>query len=312
MNNFGAKKTELQELPKISDRVTFIYVEHANISRIDSAITVTDKKGFIKIPVAIIGVLMLGPGTEITHRAMEIIGDTGTSILWVGEQGVRNYAHGRALAHSTKFLEIQAKLYSNNRTRLAVAKKMYQMRFPNEDVSTLTMQQLRGREGARIRSKYRELSKDFKVEWNGREYNPDNFEDASIVNQSLTAGHQCLYGLVYSVIVALGISPGLGFIHTGHDMSFVYDISDLYKADITIPIAFEIASTYKEDDDIGRITRHRVRDKFMETKLLEKIVKDLQFLFEIKAEDEIYAEVLNLWDDKNDLVKSGVSYKERE
>ena len=90
------------------------------------------------------------------------------------------------------------------------------------------------------------------------------------------------------------------------------DISDLYKADITIPIAFEIASTYKEDDDIGRITRHRVRDKFMETKLLEKIVKDLQFLFEIKAEDEIYAEVLNLWDDKNDLVKSGVSYKERE
>ncbi len=33
-----------------------------------------------------ISVLMLGPGTEVTHRAMELIGDTGTSIIWVGER----------------------------------------------------------------------------------------------------------------------------------------------------------------------------------------------------------------------------------
>src|SRR5699024_7544387 len=106
----GAKKTNLTELPKISDRVSFIYVEHAKINRIDSSITVSDSRGLVKIPVAMIGVLMLGPGTDITHRAIEIIGDTGTSIVWVGERGVRQYAHGRALAHSTKYLEKQAKL----------------------------------------------------------------------------------------------------------------------------------------------------------------------------------------------------------
>lgn len=44
-NISGAKKTELSELPRISDRVSFIYVEHAKISRIDSAITVSDYRG---------------------------------------------------------------------------------------------------------------------------------------------------------------------------------------------------------------------------------------------------------------------------
>ncbi len=98
----GAKKTQLNELPRISDRVSFIYVEHSKINRIDSAITVSDYRGMVNIPCSIIGVLMLGPGTEISHRAMEILGDVGTTVIWVGERGVRYYAHGRSLAHSTK------------------------------------------------------------------------------------------------------------------------------------------------------------------------------------------------------------------
>ena len=161
--NYGAKKTDLKELPKIGDRVTFIYVEHAKINRIDSSITVSDYRGVIRIPVAIIGVLLLGPGTDISHRAVELIGDTGTSMVWVGERGIRQYAHGRALAHSTKLLEKQAKLVTNTRSRLQVSRKMYQMRFANEDVSHLTMQQLRGREGARVRNVYRENAKKYGI-----------------------------------------------------------------------------------------------------------------------------------------------------
>ena len=92
----GARKTELLELPRVSDRITFLYLEHSKINRQDSAITVTDKRGIVRIPAAMVSVLMLGPGTEITHRAMELIGDTGTGIVWVGERGVRLYAHGRS------------------------------------------------------------------------------------------------------------------------------------------------------------------------------------------------------------------------
>ena len=306
----GAKKTELSELPRISDRVSFIYVEHAKINRIDSAITVSDYRGIVNIPVSIIGVLMLGPGTDISHRAMEILGDVGTSVIRVGERGVRHYAHGRSLAHTTRYLEKQAKLVSNKRTRLAVARKMYAMRFEDEDVSSLTMQQLRGREGSRIRKVYRDYARKYKVKWQGRNYKVEDFEDSDLVNQALSALNVSLYGVCHSVIVALGMSPGLGFIHTGHDKSFVYDISDLYKAEITIPLAFELASKYKEGDDIGKIARLSLRDMVVDGKLMQKIVEDLQILMDISEKDKISSEIIELWDDKEENAKHGISYRE--
>ena len=217
----GADKPKLYELERVSDRITFLYLEHAKVNRQDSAITVTDDKGVVYVPAAIISVLMLGPGIDITHRAMELIGDSGMSVVWVGEYGVKQYAHGRALNHSSTLLEKQAKLVSNTRSRIDVARKMYQLRFPNEDVSRYTMQELRGKEGSRVRKVYRKESEKTGVEWTRREYNPDNFESSNPINQALTAAHQALYGLSYSVIAALGVSPGLGFVHTGHDMSFV-------------------------------------------------------------------------------------------
>lgn len=257
-----------------------------------------------------IGVLLLGPGTDISHRAIELIGDTGTTVIWVGERGVRFYAGGTPLAHSTKFLEKQATLVSNNRTRLDVARKMYEMRFKGEEVSKFTMQQLRGREGARIRKVYRELSKEYKVEWSGREYKVDDYDDGTPVNKALSAANVSLYGVCHSVIAALGMSPGLGFVHTGHDKSFVYDIADLYKAEITIPIAFKIASEVNENDDVGTLARLAVRDKMVDGKLLKRIVDDLQFLMKVEDSEQIEIDVINLWDDKNENVRHGISYQE--
>lgn len=308
--NIGAKKAELNELPRISDRASFLYIEHAQISRKDSALTVLDSRGTVRIPAAMIGVLLLGPGTDISHRAVELIGDTGTSVVWVGERGVRQYAHGRALSHSSRLLEKQAKLVSNSRTRIEVARKMYGVRFPGEDVSKLTMKQLRGREGARVRSVYRKYSKEYDVFWDKREYDIEDFEGGSVVNQALSASNVALYGLVYSIIVALGMSPGLGFVHTGHDLSFVYDVADLYKAELTIPLAFEIASKYEKTDDIGKISRLKVRDQIADGKLSQRIVKDLQYLMDIDEDQRVDLDILNLWDDKGQEKAHGISYKE--
>ena len=304
----GNKKPKLQALPRVSDRVTFLYVEHAKINKQDGAITVTVSRGIIRIPAAIVGVLLLGPGTDVTHRAMELIGDTGTSAVWTGERGISHYAHGRALSHSTKLLVKQAELVSNVRARLAVARQMYQMRFGNESVSTLTMQQLRGREGARVRSIYRKESKATGVPWTGREYDPEDVTGGTPINQALSAAHTALYGLVYSVVVALGLSPGLGFIHTGHDLSFVYDIADLYKADVTIPIAFRVASN-PDVEIIGRETRLAVRNAFVDGRIMERITKDLYNLMG-EGENDVTVDLINLWDDKEGLVAHGVSYEE--
>lgn len=304
----GIKKPELQALPRVSDRITFLYVEHAKINRQDGAITVTDSRGIIRVPAAVVGVLLLGPGTDVTHRAMELIGDMGTSVVWTGERGVRHYAHGRALSHNTKLLIKQAALVSNVRSRVSVAREMYQMRFEGEDVSNLTMQQLRGREGARVRSIYRKESKKAGIAWKGREYDPNDFASGTPINQALSAAHTALYGLVYSVIVALGLSSGLGFVHTGHDLSFVYDIADLYKADITIPIAFQVASR-PGVDNIGRETRLAVRDAFVDGKIMGRVTRDLYHLLD-EREQEVVTDLINLWDDKEGLVEHGVSYEE--
>lgn len=305
---FGAKKPEIGELSKVSDRVTFLYLEHAKLNRVDSAISVVDSQGTVYIPAAIISVLFLGPGVDVTHRAMELMGEAGMSVVWVGEEGVRQYAHGRALNHSSILLQAQAKLVSNNRSRLKVARKMYQMRFPGIDVSNLTMQQLRGKEGARVRKVYQEQSHKTGVSWSRREYKVDDFEASTPINQALTAAHQALYGLSYSVIVALGASAGLGFVHTGHDLSFVYDFSDLYKAEYSIPIAFEVVKEYGKED-ISTHTRHAMRDAFKDGRLIERMVKDLKYLLDVEDQTEVKA-VMNLWDNKKGLQKFGVQYHE--
>ena len=127
MNNLpGMKKPELQALPTVRDRLSFLYLEHCLLNRRDGAITVMDARGTVHVPAASLSVLLLGPGTSVSHRAMELIGDAGTSIVWVGEYGVRYYAHGRPLTHSARMLIRQAELVSNVRSRIAVARQMYQ------------------------------------------------------------------------------------------------------------------------------------------------------------------------------------------
>lgn len=300
----GIEKPELHALPQITDRMTFLYLERCKLNRKDSAILALDENGVTQIPSGMISVLFLGPGTEVTHRAMELIGDAGISVCWVGEHGVRYYAGGRPLTSRSSLLLKQAELVSNQRKHLDVVRKMYSMRFPNEDVSRLTLQQLRGREGSRIRSVYRVQSKKWGVPWNGREYDPEAFENSDPVNQALSAGHVCLYGLAHAVICALGCSPALGFVHIGHELSFVYDIADLYKAEITIPVAFEVASA--NPPDLPAVVRRKVRDLFVKTRIIERMVKDIKIL--INGDDTESDECLYLWDNKEDAVESHKQY----
>lgn len=307
----GMIKPSIQSLPQIRDRMTFLYLERCKLNRENSAITVTDENGVVHIPAAAISVLLLGPGTDITHRAMELIGDAGVSIVWVGEHGVRYYAGGSVLTHSSRLLIKQAQLVSNQRKHLDVVKKMYMLRFAGEDVSNLTLQQLRGREGTRMRSIYKKYSAETGVPWHGRSYDPEDFSSGDPVNQALSAGNVCLYGLAHAVICALGCSPGLGFVHIGHELSFAYDIADLYKAEITIPIAFRIAA--ENPENLPSETRRRVRDAISEAHLLERMVKDIKYLLSDEDNNTVNdQEPLYLWDNKKEKVDYGKSYTEED
>lgn len=303
----GARPPELGELVRCEDRISFVYFEHCIINRKDNAITVTDHTGTIYVPAASLSVLMLGPGTNVTHQAMTVIGENGATVVWVGERGVRMYAFGKPLTHSSALLQQQARLGSNTRKRLAVARAMYQMRFPGEDVSKLTMQQLRGREGARIRKVYRAMSKETGVEWDKRTYNPQDYDDSNDINKALSAAHTCLYGIAHSVIVAIGCSPGLGFVHVGHERSFVYDVADLYKAELSIPVAFRTVA--KEPDDISSAVRLAMRDAVYDLSIMTRMVKDIRALLGVSYnEAEESADHVGLWDERLQEVPAGTAY----
>ena len=304
----GTPPPSLYELVRAEERISFIYVERCIVNRDSNAITATDERGTVHIPAASLGALILGPGTSVSHQAMVLLAESGSTAVWVGERGVRYYAHGRSLTHSSHLLEVQAATVSNRNERLRVARDMYALRFPDEDVSTLTMHQLRGREGVRVRKTYRDASRATGVPWTGRDYNPQDFSDSNEINQALSAATTCLYGVTHAVIVALGCSPGLGFVHTGHERSFVYDIADLYKAEVAIPIAFQVTATHP--DDIGGTTRRAVRDAIRDGQIMRRTAHDIRRLLAPSdpEEDEPLADIVQLWDERRSPVAAGFSY----
>ncbi len=303
----GATPPSVPELPRAQDRLTFLYLERCHVSRDASAITATDEKGTVHVPAATLGAVLLGPGTKVTHQAMVLLAESGSTAVWVGEHAVRYYAHGRSLSRRSRLLEAQAERVTNRNARLAVARAMYELRFPGEEVSGLTMQQLRGREGARVRKAYREHAARTGVEWSGRQYRPEDFEASDAVNMALSAATTCLYGVCHAAIVALGCSPGLGFVHTGHERSFVYDVADLYKAELAIPVAFDAAAL--DLSDIGGHVRREMRDRMHKARLLDRCVKDIsRLLLDQEESDGQWADVVELWDGRLGAVAGGTSY----
>lgn len=306
----GARPPTARQLNRVVDRISFIYLERCTLSRDANAATATNDQGTVHIPAAGVNVLLLGPGTRITHHAMMLIAQSGATAVWVGENAVRYYAHGVPLARSTRLLEAQAQAVSNRNARLAVARQMYALRFPDEVADHSTIQQLRGREGARVRQVYRRHSERTGVPWVRRDYDPEAFDKGDAINQALSSAHACLYGVVHAVIVGLGCSPGLGFVHTGHSRAFVYDIADLYKAEVTIPVAFECVAS--EPEDIAADARRRSRDAIRELRVIERCVRDVKQLLLPGEETEFEVDVSFLWDDKVGAVAGGVDYTEEE
>lgn len=270
---------DLHELPKLRDSLSYLYIEHAIVDRKEASIEFIQEAGRTQAPVAALCVLMLGPGTSITHAAIKVLAESGCLVVWTGEDVTRCYAQGTGETRKGYHLLRQAELCSDPRQRLQVIRRMYQRRFPEPLAEDLTLEQIRGMEGAQVRSTYHRYSRTSGVPWNGRRYDRANWHNADPVNRALSAGNALLNGICQAAIVSGGYSPGLGFIHTGRQTSFVYDIADLYKAEITIPLAFQTVA--ESSQKIDSRVRAACRQKFKEAKLLDRILPDIDDILEI-------------------------------
>ncbi|MFI2235164.1 type I-E CRISPR-associated endonuclease Cas1e [Streptomyces chrestomyceticus] len=299
-----------RQLARVGDRLSFIYLERCTVHRDDNAITATDADGITHIPAATIGTLLLGPGTRITHQAMSVLGECGAGVAWVGEHGVRFYAGGRALTRSSALAEAQATAWANQRTRLEVARAMYRLRFPDEDPAGRTRQDLLSMEGRRLKDCYRRESARTGVPWTRRDYHRDNFAAGDAPNQAVTAAAQCMYGIAHAVVTALGCSPALGFVHSGHERSFVLDIADLYKTDIAIPAAFDAAADGL--DDVASRTRRALRTRINDINLLDRCVNDIKTLlnYDDTRDTPAHEDRMTLQSDGGNHLESGRNYSD--
>lgn len=252
-----------------------LFIERGEIDVLDGAFVVIDKNGVrTHIPVGSVACLMLEPGTRVSHRAAALAARVGTLLVWVGEAGVRLYASGQPGGARSDRLLYQAQLALDETARLKVVRKMYEIRFGETPPAKRSVDQLRGIEGARVRKTYQMLAQRHGVKWNGRNYDPTDWDTSDLPNLCLSAATACLYGICEAAVLAAGYAPAVGFIHTGKPLSFVYDIADLFKFDSVVPLAFQIASQAPPQPE--RRVRLACRDHFRQQKILGKIIPTIE------------------------------------
>lgn len=270
----------LTSLPNIRNRWTPLYLEHGRLEVDDSSVKfISAEKAVISIPVASISVILLGPGTTITHAAIKACSDVNTTVCWTGEESVKFYAFGNAPTSSNENARKQISLSASKTKREEVARQMFRLRFPEVDVSKQSIKELMGMEGQRVRNVYHLLGAKHGVTWKGRNYNINNFFLSDPINRALSAANHAMYALCLSVIYSMGYLPQIGFVHSGGSDPFVYDISDLYKEKLSYEAAFETIGAFENAkmSDVIRTLKCNIED----SGLMKQIPEDINRLMSI-------------------------------
>ncbi|MEF8768987.1 type I-E CRISPR-associated endonuclease Cas1e [Candidatus Accumulibacter contiguus] len=264
----------------IKERLSVVFVERGEIDVVDGAFVRVDQQGLrvrpvlTHIPIGGVACIMLEPGTRVSHAAAALAARVGTLLVWVGEAGVRLYSAGQPGGARADRLLYQAKLALDEVLRLKVVRKMYAIRFGEEPPARRSVEQLRGIEGARVRRSYQLLAQKFGVNWGGRDYDPEDWDVSDLPNRCLSSATAALYGVTEAAVLAAGYAPAVGFIHTGKPLSFVYDIADIYKFETVVPAAFKVAANPPANPE--RAVRLACRDMFRQTRLLDRIIPDIE------------------------------------
>lgn len=264
----------LKPIP-MKERLSVLYVEKGQLDVLDGAFVVIDKNGVrTHIPIGGVACLMLEIGTRISHAAVRLAATVGTLLVWIGEGGVRLYSAGQPGGARSDRLLYQASLALDDDARLKVVREMYRRRFSEDPPARRSVEQLRGVEGARVREMYKLLARQHGIQWKQRNYDVEQWNAGDLPNRCLSAATSCLYGVTEAAVLAAGYAPAIGFIHTGKPLSFVYDIADLYKFETVVPIAFRVAAERANEPE--RVVRLRCRDAFRRSKLLSRIIPDIE------------------------------------
>ncbi len=297
---FGKPPFEI--MTSVKNRISFLYCEYGLISRENNSLIFTQNGKSFDLPVATLASILIGPGVSITQPAILEISRWGCTICFVSGGGLKLHASFIASSsRNAKLANKQALLTSNPVLRLAAARKMYSKRWGEENVpKNYSINKLMVLEGRRVKKIYETNAKAYKVLNFRRVNQPD---DSDQINKTLTILNNLLYGVVASVVTTFGMSPYLGIIHHGNAQSFIFDIADLYKENLIIPLAFEQASVAPFDSsEIRKIFRERI----VSYSLFEKIIDDIYDIMGLTGEDRgPFNEESLIWSPKSTVNSGG-------
>ena len=159
-------------------------------------------------------------------------------MFWVAHGGLRCVAFGLPVLHSTNELACrQAEAWAQR--RLEVAVWLFERRFGKAPRVT-GVSELLGVEGAAAKERYQVAAAERGVSWHGRVNDAGGAADGP--NRMISLVSSVVNALVCAVVVQMGLIPSLGFLHNGQPLAFVYDVADLYRFEITVPLGFDLAA----------------------------------------------------------------------
>lgn len=254
--------------------------------RFVAASSETLQAGDYAIPYQSVSMILLGPGTSLTHDVLRLAARHGLLIAAVGEGGVKSYTAPPMGQGRSEVARSHAMRWANPIQRLNTARRLYGWRFgrilPHRDIETL-----RGIEGARMKESYRLVAQRFGVMWQGRRYDRSNPNAADPPNQAINHASTFVEAAADIAIAATGALPPLGFIHEHSSNAFTLDLADLYRVDITLPLAFGAAKAQIDGmaHSLERELRRRAAKVFRQEKLIPKMIERIRELFDVDERD---------------------------
>lgn len=194
------------------------------------------------LPHQMLSCIVLEPGTSVTHDALRILARHGTGLVVAGEGGTRLYASMPTGPDSSARARRHARLWADPARRLQVVLQMYEERF-GERFEDDDLDVLRGLEGIRMRKVYADAARDVGIRWAGRRLDRTRPDRADVANQALNHVSVAVVAAAQVATAVVGAVPQLGFIHENSGIAFPLDVADLYRTDLTIPVAFRAATT---------------------------------------------------------------------
>lgn len=260
-----------------ADRHGLIWLDRGELCVIDGCLHFLRGKDTLnpvtdQIPHQAVSMILLGPGSTVSHDALRTLARHGTLLAAVGVDGVRSYTAPPLMPDRSDVARRQAELWGNPRRRISVARHMYALRLgevlPHRDLDTL-----RGIEGSRVKTIYKLMAEKHGIEWHGRRFDRQNPNADDLPNLAINHAATAVQAAAAIAVQSVAAIPQLGFIHEDSGQSFVLDIADLFRDNITLSIAFAaVKQAQNSGESMDRLVRREAAKVFRKEAVIPSMI----------------------------------------